>query len=171
MSEWRRWERQHCGRTVLLAATGPDRWLLVEPTWWDRLRARWHALTLDTQLARGVPPAGDRLLAVRAGMLVAPSGRHRLAVAWEAVLSRAPAPRAAVPLQRSRVNGAAGDIRELVAALRTAGPVSVRGVAAATLLLTDGRPPVYFGRTTVDLRDAVQVAGRLLDPIPGAMSD
>src|SRR4051794_35809527 len=168
MSRTHSGERRYRGRTVLVA--GPDRWELVRSRIPDRLRAHWRALDLDEQLAAGRAPGTDRLRAVRAGMLVEPARRRRLAGAWAALLAGSTGPAArrppvGVPLQRARIDAARADIEQLVGALRAAGPASARGVALANLLLTDGTSPVYQRTSPVDLTTALQAALRHLDPL------
>jgi hypothetical protein len=135
---------------------------------WHRLFARLQALTLDQELAAGLPADAGRARAVRAAMLVAPSARENLARNWERLLHRADRARQGadprVPLARARILDAADDIRQLVAALRAGLPVPARGVAMANLLLIDGTGPVYSIGPRRDLRTAVQEATQNLDP-------
>jgi hypothetical protein len=63
------------------------------------------------------------------------------------------------------VIAAEGDIRQLIAALRAAQPVSARGVAIAELLLTDGAGPLYLRSNEVGLAVGVRDALRYL-PCP-----
>src|SRR5919107_1544920 len=102
MARTQSWGRRYRGRTVLVV--GPDRWELVRSRIWDRLRAHWRALDLDEQLAAGRAPGTDRLRAVRAGMLIAPTWRRRLAASWADLLAESTGPAArgrpaGVPLQ------------------------------------------------------------------------
>jgi hypothetical protein len=168
MSRTQSWGRRYRGRTVLVA--GPDRWELVQSRFRDRLRAHWRALDLDEQLAAGRSPGADRLRAVRAGMLIAPAQRRRLAASWADLLAGSAGPAArrqpvGVPLQRARIDAARDDIQRLVDALRAPGPASARGVALANLLLTDGTSPVYQRNSPVDLPSALHAAVRHLDPL------
>jgi hypothetical protein len=168
MARTQSWGRRYRGRTVLVV--GPDRWELVRSRIWDRLRAHWRALDLDEQLAAGRAPGTDRLRAVRAGMLIAPTWRRRLAASWADLLAESTGPAArgrpaGVPLQRVRIDAARDDIQRLVDALRAPGPASARGVALATLLLTDGTGPVYQRSSPVDLPAALHAAVRHLDPL------
>jgi hypothetical protein len=116
---------------------------------WDGLLAEARSLTLDEQLAAGVPADTHKLRQVRARQLTSRRGRRKLAARWEELLDRstrgeARAPRAAaVPLQQRQIIAVAPQIRRLTAHLRARLPVSARGVAEASLLLTDGRGPVY----------------------------
>jgi hypothetical protein len=155
------------GRTVLVA--GPDRWVLVPTRVRDRLLAGWRALDLDAQLAAGEPETANRLRAVRAGMLVEPLRRRQLAASWADLLAASVHPTTSqiwmgVPVQRARIVAAAHDIERLADALREAGPVPARGVAIATLLLTNGASPVYARSSRVDLRAALRTAADCLDP-------
>jgi hypothetical protein len=158
------------GRTVILATDQTDGASLVvfRPRPWHRLLARVHALTLDEELAAGLPADGGRARAVRAAMLVAPAAREKLARDWERVLHRAHGAREGadprVPLARARILDAKNDIPQLVAALRADLPVPARGAAMANLLLIDGTSPVYGMGRRHDLRSAVQEATQNLDP-------
>ena len=69
-----------------------------------------------------------------------------------------------MPVQRRRVLAAAEEIEQLISALRVAQPVPARGVAIASLLLTDGTGPLYHLPSTVDLPAAVYAAVHHLDP-------
>jgi hypothetical protein len=155
---------------VILATDQPDGGSLVvfRPKLWHRLLARVHALTLDQELAAGLPADGGRARAVRAAMLVSPSEREDLARNWERLLQRVDRARQGadprVPLARARIVDAEDDIRQLVAALRAGLPVPARGVAMANLLLIDGTGPVYSVGRRRDLRTAVQEATENLNP-------
>lgn len=107
-------------------------------------------------------------MAMRATALVDPVTRDDLAECWHNVLGRAARVRGVVssrvPLQRSRVLAADADIRRMIAALRVSAPVPARGVAIASMLLSDGTGPLYNARSGLDLRDTVRDAIRHLDP-------
>jgi hypothetical protein len=162
--------RRSVPRTVLLGSTAPrcSGFVVHRCYPWDRVLARLHALALDADLASGYPADNDRLHAVRAGMLVEPGSRERLARHWEGLLLRAERPRGAndprVPLARARILAADEDIRQLVRDLRAGLPVPARGVAMANLLLIDGTGPVYNVRSERDLRMAIRDAIHYLDP-------
>jgi hypothetical protein len=135
---------------------------------WDRLIIGWQALTLDAELAAGRSADDARLRALRGDLLIAPAHRVKLAGQWEALLARASRPRGEayprLPLRRAAILAAEADILALVAALRGPLPVRVRGVAIASLLMTDGTGPVYRAPRGTDLATAVQSALRHLDP-------
>ena len=131
----------------------------------DRVLARVFGASLDRQLAAGHPAEADRLLAARAQHIVSLPRRRALARDWEHLLDvarRAPAP--AVPLCRDRIAAAEPSIRELVACLRVPLPVPARGVAAATVLLTDATGPLYHRRSRADLDGLLREAIAQLDP-------
>jgi hypothetical protein len=67
-----------------------------------------------------------------------------------------PGPR--VPLNRERVLESERDLALLASRLQSPSRVSVRGVAKVRLLLTDGRGPLFYSRSTTDLGAAVRDA-------------
>jgi hypothetical protein len=161
---------RHAGpQTVLTGTSRGDRWELVRVRVRDRLLAGWRGLALDTQLADGRRAEDDRLRAVRAGTLTTPAARDRLAAGWENVLSSATRPRrpggTSVPVQSFRVLAAEDDIRRLISLLRAPAPVSARGLAIASVLLTDGTGPLYNAKSTSDLASTVRDAIYFLDPL------
>lgn len=85
---------------------------------------------------------------------------------WQNVLGRADRARGSpqVPMVRPRVLAARAEIRDLIAALRTAGPVPAHGVALADVLISDSASPLYSGRSPLDLRASIRAAVRNLDP-------
>ena len=135
---------------------------------WTRFAARIQADSLDRQLARGRSPESGWLLAARAYQLVTPANRHGVALAWSQVLTQARRP----PVMRNprvRMNQAAiiaGDreIHELIDTLLAARPTPARGMAMATVLLTDGTGPLYNPRRATDLGSAITHAIAELDP-------
>src|SRR5690348_7095663 len=80
----------------------------------DRVLARVLGPILDRRLAAGTEPESSRLLAVRAGQLVQPRARRRLAEAWDELAGRARAPRypfdPRVPIAPAQVDAAADEI-------------------------------------------------------------
>lgn len=134
----------------------------------DRLLARAFGFRLDCRLAAGDSPDSSRLLAARAQDLVSAATREALAESWDHLLRKArrtPPPGDGVMTAcRDRVVAAEPEVRELIAHLRTALPVTARGVAAASMLLKDGAGPVYYRRAPTDLRDALRLATAHLDP-------
>jgi hypothetical protein len=137
---------------------------------WDGLLAQSRSLTLDAQLAAGAPADTDKLRQVRARQLTSPRLRRKLAARWDELLERCTggAPRtaraAAVPLQQRQITAAAAQIRRLTSALRSSRPVSVRAMAQASLLLTDGRGPVYNRACASQLNRSLRDALDQLDP-------
>lgn len=55
-------------------------------------------------------------------------------------------------------------MHDIAACLRLPLPVAAAGVAAASVLLTDGAGPVYNPRSDITLRDALRLAIARLDP-------
>lgn len=70
----------------------------------------------------------------------------------------------AVPIRAAEIAAAAPAIAELVTRLAAPLPVPVRGVAMASVLLTDANGPVYSRRGPVVLTVALDAAIAALDP-------
>jgi hypothetical protein len=130
--------------------------------------ARTLGLRLDRRLAAGCSPDSASLLAARALDLVSVATRQALADNWEHLLStakHAPAPTLGrMALHRDRIIGAEPEVREIAACLRKPVPVTAAGVAAASVLLTDGAGPVYNLHAQPGLRDSLRLAIARLDP-------
>jgi hypothetical protein len=123
---------------------------------------------LDRDLAAGRRPGSSPAHARRARRLVAPRGRRRLAAGLERPLAAAVAPRpvysAAVPPHRGEVRAAREDLEALVERLRDERPVTARGVALVSLLLSDGASPAYAPRRPGALSEWAATALRALPP-------
>lgn len=65
---------------------------------------------------------------------------------------------------RDRLLAAECDVREMVMRLRAPLPVAARGVAAASVLLTDATGPLWNQRNHTPLREALHAAIAQLDP-------
>jgi hypothetical protein len=134
----------------------------------DWLLARALGASLDQQLAAGCPPESTRLLAARAQHIVSLPRRASLAGNWDHLLQvarRAPSRRTwAVPLRAAAILAAGPAIEELMERLTTPLPVGARGVAMASVLLTDPTSPVYSRRRPRSLADRLQAAIIQLDP-------
>jgi hypothetical protein len=135
----------------------------------DRVLAQLKSARLDRELASDQSNS-SRLHAVRADRLVSASFRTELAGNWEHVLEiatgRTPPGQGRFVVPYDRVIEAEPQIRELTGLLRGSRPVLARGVAAASLLLTDGTGPLY-NRLLTDktvLSDAVAGVVSMLDP-------
>jgi hypothetical protein len=134
--------------------------------------ARLLGASLDRQLAAGRPPESSPLLAARARLIVSLSRRTAMAANWRHLLTVAArqaagprgAPPGAAPLRADRIIAAAPAIGELARRLAAPLPVPARGVAMATVLLTDAGSPVYSRRSAVPLGAAVEAAIAQLDP-------
>lgn len=142
---------------------------------WDRLLGRVRTPSLDRQLAAGCPAGTSRVQAIRARGIASPARRRELARSWDHVLDQArrPAiprtPRA--PLCRDRIAAAERDVREMLDVLAGPLPITVRGAAMASSLLSDGTGPLYNHRSPLDLGAAVREATRQMAPFAGAPSD
>jgi hypothetical protein len=134
----------------------------------DRLLARAFGASLDRELAAGRAPEASRRLAARAQDIVALRRRRAVAGDWDrllAVATRARGRRKPTRRIREDLIVAAGPaIRELTRLLNAPLPVAARGVAMASVLLTDGTGPVYRRGAEVSLDDAIQAAITQLDP-------
>lgn len=131
----------------------------------DGVSARLHADALDSRLAAGEPPENGRLLAVRAAQITSPAARQRLARSWDDVIARLRRPPVPgdprMPVSRSQVDAAFQEIQVVAGILRARRPVSARGVALATALLTTPTSPVYRrGSGTGDLAAALTRAAQ-----------
>ena len=149
---------------VLLEEEGSPVACTVRP--WDRLLIRLRAFGLDHDLAAGASPEASFALALRAQMLVRTRHRHDLAGAANRVLAMASQPslssRPRVPVCGDRVRDCSEEFGELIRRLRAAGPVPVRGVAKAVVLLGDASGPLYHPATADDLRTRVRDAADAL---------
>lgn len=133
--------------------------------------ARLFGSSLDHRLAAGHLPESSRPLAARARLIVSTPWRETLAADWEHLLKRLSLPGpprrgrlGVAAARRSAVVAAAPEIRRLAGALRTPLPVPARGVAIASILLTNGVGPLYNPRSPVAVADAVTQAVASLDP-------
>jgi hypothetical protein len=134
----------------------------------DRLLSRAFGASLDHRLAAGSTPESALLLAVRAEDIVSMRARRAVADDWDHLLrvARRPQPPRvpAIPIRRGPVAAAEPAIRELIRSLRNPLPVSARGVAMASTLLTDATGPVYNRHSPVTLDAALEAAITQLDP-------
>lgn len=124
--------------------------------------ARARAPFLDGQLAAGRPAGTSRILALRAQDIASPAGRRELAQRWAHVLDQArrpPVPRTPrAPLCRDRIAAAEPEVRTMLAVLAGPLPVTARGAAMASSLLSDGTGPLHNRRSPRGLGPAVREA-------------
>ena len=141
---------------------------------WHRLLARVQAPSLDCQLAAGCPAGTSRVLAIRAQELASPAGRRELAQCWDHVLDqgrRASVPRTPrAPLCRDRIAAAERDVREMLTILTGVLPITARGAAMASVLLSDGTGPLHNRHSPLDLGAEVREATSQMTPFAGAPS-
>jgi hypothetical protein len=136
----------------------------------ERILARLHGTRLDRDLVAGASPEASAELALRGQLLVRPSERRALARSVLRLLAEAErsAPRlfrSGSPIRRDRVRAAAAEFQSLVDHLLAPAPVSARGVAHVTVLLSDGSGPLYHPGSSEDLRSHVLQAINALNPL------
>jgi hypothetical protein len=141
----------------------------------DRLVVRVRATRLDSDLAGGASPDATVALALRAQMLVRARTRRDLALGAQQILARATqvpaagrtqvpaAGRTRVPVCRDRVRDSSEELGDLIRRLLAGGPVAARGVALASVLLTDGSGPLYHRASADDVQARVREAVDALD--------
>ena len=156
----------------LAEALGGETWVsggrFVESTPpWARVCSRLFASVLDVKLASGQSPDSSPLLMARARSLVSMPVRRNIAQWWLDLLLQARSPLVSmdsrVPIVRDRVILVQTQICELANAL-VAPLATVRGVAMADSLLTDGAGPIYNEANDVDLANALRDVIRQIDP-------
>jgi hypothetical protein len=156
-------------RSVIIIDPAERRWILLNPGLGDRVAARAIAVKLDAELAAGAPAYGNKLRAIRAGMLVHPDRRNELANYWLQLLASQrcswPTWDPRVPRACLQIQTAETAIVELAQALRAQQPAPVRGVALAEVLLTDGGGPVFNVDARRSLVEMVHDALWHLDPV------
>jgi len=131
--------------------------------------ARRNALTRE--LADGANPASTPERALRAAQLTSERRRRQMIRTFDRTLAEAHRPsvnRALVTIiNRRAVLGAADAIQAMIERLRSPEPVSVRGMAQAEQIITDGLSSPLYGRAEPGtLRRLVLVATAELDPTP-----
>jgi hypothetical protein len=124
-----------------------------------RIRARLAAPRLDARLAMGEDPHGDAALACRSVQLVSERSRRRLARGLERACSaHRAALSAAVPAHGRAVELARPALQQLATALLWADSVEPRGVALATILLTEPCSALYQPACPEELDEAAREA-------------
>jgi len=146
---------------------------------WHRLLARCLASSLDQQLADGVRPEANAVLAARAMVLT--SGRYRrgLAASLQRVLAASVSPQARprpmaasrsagamrqpyVQLRRDRIACSASELDGLARSLAGQSLVPAQGVAMVSQLLADGGGPLYRVGSRDDLDVIIERAAQAL---------
>jgi hypothetical protein len=118
---------------------------------WRRARrallARWHADTLDRELAAGANPRDSALLAMRAHQLTTGYSRRQLAAGLARVQRDADSElsvlTAVAAPDRFEVPAAANEIATVERRLRDGEPLDAAGAAMLRLLLSDATSPLY----------------------------
>jgi hypothetical protein len=102
-----------------------------------------------------------------------PAGRSPARAAARSLASAARGPqlpaarRSRVPICRDRVTESSEELEDLIRRLLADGPVAARGVALATILLSDGSGPLYHHANEDDVRARVREAVNALEPLTG----
>jgi hypothetical protein len=140
--------------------------------------ARAHREELDGLIADGAGPSSSRLCEARARQLVGSRYRSALASEIEALIELAgaasvgassPPTLSLVDLQIDEVRAARSQLSKVAEALRSADPPVARGVALATLLVRDGRSPLYVENAPDDVQlAATATAAALIGSTPGS---
>jgi hypothetical protein len=147
---------------------------------WHRWLARGLAMRLDRQLAEGVPPEANAILAARAMFLTSVEYRRALAASLRRILAAAASaspgtrPRLAagpsaafarqpfLPLRRDQIARSASELAGLAGFLAEQGPVPAQGVALVSELLADGGGPLYRVGSQDDLDAIIERASQAL---------
>ncbi len=134
----------------------------------DRITARWRQRRLDLELAAGAPPESAAPLALRARRLTQLSRRRSIADALRRIVREAHEGArlsyARITPCRGRVAAASDELSRLAARLAEPGPVAARGVAQASILLTDGTGPLYNPSSPENLQERAAGAAENLRP-------
>ena len=146
---------------------------------WHRLLASCRAPSLDRQLADGVRPEMNAVLAARAMVLTSVRYRRGLAASLRRMLAASMSPQTRprlmaasrsagaarqphVPLRRDRIAGSASELDELARSLAGPSPLSAQGVAMVNQLLADGGGPLYRAGGRDDLDSIIERAAQAL---------
>lgn len=124
---------------------------------WLRCLTRWRASALDRRLADGADPMQSDALSLRVAQLGSAPTRTRLAGGLRGTVEIAGAPPAALRprrVRRSEVQANSELLLELAERVGSGGPLGVRGLAMASLLVTDASSPLYRTGTERSLRGA-----------------
>ncbi len=132
------------------------------------LSAALRGVTLDRELAAGVEPETNAVLAVRARRLTGPRGRKLVIDGLAGALSRATDGTAgfsaAVRPQARELRDASAVLTALEARLRDSELVTARGMALLRVLLTDAASPLYQPSATGELASRLRAAAAALEP-------
>jgi hypothetical protein len=100
--------------------------------------------------------------------LVSPQFRFALASNWQRLLEGArdrPHALATVPTRRAEIEALESEMGQVISSLTVPGPVPARGVALASVLISDGAGPLYRGSGLRSLARALQMTVEHLDPL------
>jgi hypothetical protein len=138
--------------------------------WALRLRVWANASALDALLGQGLPATDSPELTLRARQLASDRTRRALSMALTELVDGAArcdhARVASAPIDAAGVLAAAGPLVSLARELRTRNDPAVRGLALASVLVSDGTTsPLYNRRACSSVRDlALQARSALGAP-------
>ena len=133
----------------------------VTPSWRDRLAARTSAERLDRALAAGASPDSSARLALRARHLTSTANRRGLERSVRRIIGRCQqpdVPGVPVPSAHRAIVATAETWGRLADRLGRSGPVSVCGVAQASVLLSDAWGPATRGCSPAELGSELREA-------------
>jgi hypothetical protein len=139
----------------------------------DHVRTWARGFSLDSDLARGVPPEHSVALALRADRLAQPATRQTLARSLRRLSERAhQSATLRTPTaggmgmylsNERRIRANAAIIAALADRLERPGPVSTVGIAKVCMLLRDGSGPLQGPGTATQLAQRIREAFEALD--------
>lgn len=132
------------------------------------LKAAWHGITLDGELAAGADPQTSAVLALRARQLTGHRGRKRVADGLAGALRRAtdtrPGITAAIRPDGRELLDARVVLTALERRLRRSEAVTAQGVAMLGGLLTDAESSLYRPTGRGELASRLRAAAAALEP-------
>jgi hypothetical protein len=128
-----------------------------------RVIAAWRSAELDRELAAGVYPQTNALLALRARTLTGPRNRKRVADGLRRAQRTAPGLTAAVRPNVRELLAAQTALVAIDSRLRSPTPVRPEGVAILHELLTDAASPLYQPGEPGTLASRLRGAAAALD--------
>jgi hypothetical protein len=133
-----------------------------------RASARLRGPALDHALARGVSPDSGVALTLRAGRLIRPHTRRRLARSLRGIAETAEQRVHSGSHQRlwgPQVAPARQELLALAESLESTSAVDARGIALVRVMLTDGGGPLHTNRGAQRLIAAAREASAALSPM------
>ena len=131
----------------------------------DRVGARMRTTRLDEQLADGVSPESNVVLALHAARLCREDQQHQLAVSLRRVAEAARGGRRTrVLIDRDGVRLALCELEEVATRLDSNELIDVSGIARVRSLLADGAGPLYRRSAPGQLRQELAAVLAVFEP-------